>query len=122
MRRFRKGNGMALQVACMNCGEGIEVSDEALEEAQRLSIPLSVTHDVCPKDRKVLPKYRLTILVEKNVEGQHGEDGGELYIPIARTSSTTEAHSFAAALPTIENEVTANWEKVAGLARIADED
>lgn len=121
-----------LQIACSKgCGYPISVSGEQIEEAQRLGVPLIVSHDVCPPDRKVQPKFRVTVTVERidPVENpMHVEDPTEPEwvdgVPEKLTSvgDTVEAASFPDAFDSLTAAINKQWERVSQMRHIVEGD
>lgn len=102
-------------IACMRCGEGIEVDEATLKEATNNGVPLQVTHEVCPRDAVTLPKYRMVIQVFREV----GEEEPEL---LATVGETVEAQSYVAAIPRLTQAIATQWERARSLAAMADQD
>lgn len=105
---------MSLVVACARCGEGISVLDEMIEESQKSGVPLSVFHDVCPKDVVEYPKYKLMVTVHRLVPG---EEDDQLLTSVGKV---VEAPTFRAAVPALTAAVTDQWTKAISLAGIAE--
>lgn len=101
-------------IACMKCGEGVEVDEDTLKEATTNGVPLQVTHGVCPRDAVTLPKYRMVIKVFREV--------GEEEELLATVGETVEAQSYVAAIPRLTQAIATQWEKARSLAGMADQD
>jgi hypothetical protein len=108
---------VSLNVACAKgCGFNVPVSDEMIEEAKRLNVPLTPQHEVCPPDRKDHPTYVFRIEVYR-----HSPDGERADL-LATVGGRTEAPDFVTAFPTITSQVNDQWEQVQKFAHIAEQD
>lgn len=103
---------MSLIVACAACGEGIAVADEMIQMSQSAGVPLSVTHEVCPRDAKVLPQYIANVTISRKFPD------GE--VELVRVGGTVEAPTLNAALPALWASVTNLWARSAPLAEVAE--
>lgn len=106
---------MSLVVACAKCGEGITVDDSTIKESQTSGVPLSVTHEVCPRDAVDLPQYEIVVTVHRIVPG--AEDGKTLLTSVGKV---VEAPTFRAAIPSLNKAITEQWEKAISLAEIVE--
>lgn len=110
---------MAIQIACRKCGVGIEVSTEQIKEASDLGTALNVEHEICPRDRRDDdPIYHFTITLNRKIV----EDGKTSEEKIAQVGDQVQAETFQAALPELLKSINKQWERVAQMAEVADQD
>lgn len=141
---------MSMQIMCTKgCGESIEVTDEMLDEARRLGVPLNVQHDVCPKDDPgPQPKYRAVIEVYRHayvgvpeMPDESDENWIEAYTlwrqarekiddkgyeivgeKIAGSGSEHYGPSFVAVFDELTKGLSEEWQRVADIRHIAESD
>lgn len=116
-----------LQIACAKgCGVPITVDQETIEEAMKNNAPLVVAHDVCPRDAKHFPKYRVVIAVYKHEwtnagdapdsEGAYEEEG-EL---LTTVGGETIAPTFVDGFEKITKAISEQWESVAKVRNVVE--
>lgn len=107
------------------CGIAINVSDEDLMEAGKLGVALNVAHEICPRDAKVLPRYRVQITITRlepdselvesvpddmpNLKALAEDAEGTV---LFTNGSTVEAPTFKDAYPQISKALSAQWAEV----------
>lgn len=114
---------MAIQVACAKgCGESITVTDELLSEAQRTGTPISVSHEVCPRDRVVKPEYTVVMTVYRQDYAQDGsgDKDGER-VKLFENSADTHASTFKEAFPKLSQRLNDVWSEANKWADVTEQ-
>jgi hypothetical protein len=88
-----------------------------LEEAKKYNVPLSVAHQVCPKDRLTHPTYRVVIKVYRQDPDKPESEEDEL----ASVGGKQEAPTFKDAYDDLGRVLNEQWSEIAKWATIAEQ-
>lgn len=122
---------MPLVGCSKGCGEPVDVSQEIFGEALKLGV-LDFSHDVCPKDREVLPIYHVEVRVSRldpvppNPYGVHDAEYDSYSdepepVLLAIVGDKVQAVSFAEGYGRITKSIEKQLEQARQLASIAEE-
>lgn len=103
-----------ISIGCAKCGEPIQISTKDFVEMNKEGVT-TVKHEICPRDAKVFPTYRLRIEVWKKDPTKDGEE------MLVSAGANVEAQTFKAAAPELQQEIEAQWAKIIPLAHVAEQ-
>lgn len=111
-----------ISVACAKgCRDFIEVSDDDLSFAMKSGAPISVAHEVCPKDRVYRPEYRVAISVHRQAFDQNGDpDGPEVHLNTV--GGKVHAATFKEAFGGLSNTLSDRWSDMQQWAEVMEQD
>ena len=112
---------MPLTIACLRCQGPIVVPDDVVEEMIIAGIPVSSSHEVCPRDKPEheQPEYHLQVLIWRGTPGVtfDARNHDNLLVTVG---GSVHAPSFSEGFAQITETLATQWQKVSDRKGIVD--
>lgn len=111
-------------VICGKCGEAMELDEERRLELLKLmdglgASKVGLSHDVCPKDRKVERTFVVKMRVAERFQAEDGDEPHD--VELAGFNVVVVGENFVEALPRLIPDLNERWGRLQDAAPMLDD-